>query len=556
MSASIKIKIILMSFCLVLLTALVIGFAVHKYTLIQQSGDSEIIFESGRETWAIVGATLLFALAIGIIFALKIVEPVDELIIGTQLIAQGRLDHRIKKRNADEIGRLVDSFNNMISKLRASQKKSSEFSNIATVEKQKAELIIDSMADSVIVTNRQHRVELFNPAAERLFEMNATSAIGKHIVNFLKKYKLEEIFEEFPDISDKMLPDPKTHARVREYKIQKPTKKILKITMAPLKNYSDVVIGTVTVIEDITKVRELDDMKTGFVSTVSHELRTPLTSIKGYAALMADGRLGELSERQMKSINIIDKESDRLTDLINDILDLSKLESGKLKGNFAQVSLADCIKECRLVSHAKQKGINIRTIIPKNTPLLWLDKTKIIQVFNNLISNAIKFTKKGGRITIKVKNHREIVQVDIADSGIGIPKKEIPKLFNKFYQVESHLTRNQGGTGLGLPIVKEIIGLHHGLLSVCSKPKSGTTVSFSLPKNKPNENQDAKCWEVRNCSKVNCPAYNSSDQRCWLYIGTHCKKKSNEPTLNKIDVCRYCDVYKEGLENEKDSDSG
>jgi len=211
MMLSIKVKIILLSFCLVLLTAVVIGFAVQKFTLIEQNAESSVIQDSREETLAIIGATLMFALAIAIIFSLKIIEPIDEVIIGTQLVAQGRLDHRIRKRSHDEIGRLVDSFNNMIKKLRATQERSSEYSNIATVEKKKAELIIDSMADGVIVTDQHHRVELINPAAERLFEFDGVNIIGKHIVNFLKRYKLENLFQEFPDISEKMLPDPKQY---------------------------------------------------------------------------------------------------------------------------------------------------------------------------------------------------------------------------------------------------------------------------------------------------------------------------------------------------------
>jgi len=555
MMLSIKVKIILLSFCLVLLTAFVIGFAVQKFTLIEQNAESSVIQDSREETLAIIGATLMFALAIAIIFSLKIIEPIDEVIIGTQLVAQGRLDHRIRKRSHDEIGRLVDSFNNMIKKLRATQERSSEYSNIATVEKKKAELIIDSMADGVIVTDQHHRVELINPAAERLFEFDGVNIIGKHIVNFLKRYKLENLFQEFPDISEKMLPDPNARVKVMEYNVNKPRVRVLKVTMAPLKNYSDVVIGTVTVIEDVTKERELDELKTEFVSTVSHELRTPLTSIKGYASLLAEGKLGEMPEPQSKSIKIIDREADRLADLINDILDLSKLEAGKMKANFEEASLASIIRECSLVSEAKAKGIDVKVMLPKNLPNIVLDRTKIMQVISNILSNAIKFTKKGGRITIKATNHRDLIHVDITDTGAGIPKKEIPKLFNKFYQVESHLTRNQGGTGLGLPIVKEIIGLHHGLLSVCSKPKKGTTVSFALPKVPPGKEPALNCWEERDCGKVNCPAYNASDKRCWLFIGTHCKMRSNEPTLNKIDVCKYCDVYKSAFEDEKDTDS-
>ena len=154
---------------------------------------------------------------------------------------------------------------------------------------------------------------------------------------------------------------------------------------------------------------------------------------------------------------------------------------------------------------------------------------------------------RSGSITIKSVNKRDYIQVDIIDTGVGIRKLEIPKLFNKFYQVQSHLTRTQTGTGLGLPIVKEIVGLHHGLLSVKSKPGNGTTIGIMLPKQQPADGgagQQLACWEEKVCRKIKCPAYNSTDKRCWLYMGTLCKKNSNEPCLDKIDVCTYCSIYK------------
>jgi len=551
MGLSIKIKIILITIFLVLLSSIIIGYTIDRLNKHQNSSDyieNEILRE---QTLAIIIATILIVFGFTIFFALHVIGPVDELIIGTQLVAQGRLDHKIRKKSNDEIGRLVDSFNKMIGKLKTSYDESLKYSNIASVEKQKAELIIDSMADGVIVTDRSHNLLLLNPAAEKLFDSSETKLIGKHIVNLLKQFKLEALFEDFPEIKDKMLPVRKTDTKIREIR-PKPSDKVLKASIAPLINESNMIIGTVVVFEDITKIKELDEMKTEFVSTVSHELRTPLTSIKGYAALMADNKMGPLNEQQKKSIDIINKESDRLADLINDILDLSKLETGKAKTVFILAEIKECIDECLLFNVAKNKGITVNKIIPKKLPKILIDKPKIIQVFNNLISNAIKFTKPGGKITVKVTNKPDHLQVDITDTGVGIPKRDIPNLFNKFFQVESHLTRNQGGTGLGLTIVKEIIGLHHGLLSVKSTFHKGTTVSFALPKHPITEEELKKCWEDRDCKKIKCPAYQTGDKRCWLYIGTQCKKSSNEPCLDKIELCRHCDIYKDHLRYESD----
>lgn len=550
MGLSIRTKIIMFTLVLVLASILIVGL--YGLWLMERAGGGSQM----NVVLALIAGTFACVVIATLLFANRVMGPVDDLIIGTQLVAQGTLDHEIRKSSDDEIGRLVDSFNRMISKLRKSNEQSSRFSNIATVEKQKAELIIDSMADSVLVADSNHKIVLFNPAAERLFDLGADKILGKNIVHFLKKYNMLPLFSDFPDAKESILPDRKTPIKVRDFELFKPTRKVIKATIAPLRNESQVIIGTVAMFEDVTKQKELDEMKTEFVSTVSHELRTPLTSIKGYAALLADGRLGALNEQQKKSVDIINGESDRLTILINDILDLSRMEAGKARTNFTFTDLVECLEQSPVLHVADAKGIAIKKVIPQNLPKLLLDKTKITQVFTNLLSNAVKFTKPGGTMTIRIHNKRDTVQVDITDTGIGIPKKEIPNLFNKFYQVERHLTRYQGGTGLGLPIVKEIIGLHHGLISIKSIVNKGTTVSFSLPKYPLSEEELVQCWEKKSCRKIKCPAYQAPDKRCWLFIGTRCKKGSNEPCLDKIELCSYCDIYQRGLRRGEDYPSG
>jgi PAS domain S-box-containing protein len=549
---SIKLKIILITFFIVIATSFVIAISMERFYTSLGEPNSEKV---RQDTFMVIGVTFFLMILITIFFSYKLFGPVDELIIGTQLVSQGRLDHKIRKKSNDEIGRLVDSFNKMVRNLKTSQEQKSKLSSLANVEKQKAELIIDSMAVGVIVTDSEHKVVLFNSSAEDVFEMKEKDVIGKHIVNLLKQFKIEKLFEDYPEIKDIILPIRTTEIKIHEINLAKSEKIILKASIAPLKNESNIVIGTIAVFEDITKIKELDEMKTEFVSTVSHELRTPLTSIKGYAALLEDGKMGKLDEKQQKAVEIINKESDRLTDLINDILDLSKLETGKAKTIFVLSDITNCVKECHILHIAKQKGIIVNKIFSKDLPKILIDKAKIIQVFNNILSNAIKFTKPKGKITIKITNRKDHIVIDIIDSGVGIPKKDIPNLFNKFYQVESHLTRNQGGTGLGLTIVKEIIGLHHGLISVKSAVHKGTTVSIALPKYPISEGELKKCWENKSCKKIKCPAYQINDPRCWLYLGTHCKKNTKEPCFDKIEVCSYCDVYQKSL-NKEDDPSG
>jgi PAS domain S-box-containing protein len=544
----IKTKIILFTLFLVFSSSLIVGAAAVQ---IARFGLDPAQY--AQAMIAVIVLTFIAVIIVTLMFAYQLIRPVDDLIIGTQLVAEGTLDHEISKNSDDEIGRLVDSFNRMTGKLRKTREQSSKFSQIATVEKQKAELIIDSMADSVIVTDAQYRVVLFNPSAERLFELQSHKVLGKSIMYLLKAYNIHHLFADFPDTKEGSYPQRNATVRVREFDLLKPEKRVIRATVGPLMNEGRLIIGTVIVLEDITKQRELDDMKTEFVSTVSHELRTPLTSIRGYAALLAEGRLGDMSEQQKRSAEIINKESDRLTTLINDILDLSRMESGKARTTFTFTNIVECLEDSPVLVVAQNKGIEIRRIVPANLPQLLIDKTKITQVFTNLLSNAVKFSKSGGNITIRITNHKDAVRIDIADNGIGIPKKEMPRLFNKFYQVESHLTRAQGGTGLGLPIVKEIIGLHHGLISIKSVLNKGTTVSFSLPKHPLSKSDLLQCWQAKDCHKTQCVAYESGDKRCWLYIGNRCKKNSNEPCLDKIEICSDCDIYQRGLDRGKDN---
>ena len=267
------------------------------------------------------------------------------------------------------------------------------------------------------------------------------------------------------------------------------------------------------------------------------------TSIKGYSSLLADGNLGMLDEKQKKAARIIDNESDRLNELINDILDLSKLEAKQSKTEFKEENIAECINE-NIINIAKKKGINVKKIVPQNISKIMLDKKKIMQVFTNLLSNAIKFTPKHGKITIKLYEDKDFIISSISDTGIGIKKEDIARMFDKFYQVESHLTRNQKGTGLGLAITKEIIGLHNGLISVKSSKGKGTTISFALPKKQPKKSYTELCYEAKNCKKTKCPVYSSEDNRCWLQVGVLCKKGTNEQCNDKISLCRYCPVYK------------
>ena len=530
---------------LVLTSTIIVGVYIAHLKIEQTHQPTIISLMLEKEVLLVELSTAMVVMIITIVFAYTLIKPVDNLIIGTQLVAEGKLDHKIKKYTDDEIGRLVDAFNEMIIKLRASIQRESETSEAVQLEKTKAELILDSMADGVIVIDENNKIVLFNPSAEKIFDLNAKKVIGKHILHYMKRFGFVDT--TYTSKSNEIAFNKK-RIDIREFEIKKPSKKTIKTTFTPLKSKGRKILGNIIVIEDITKYREIENMKTEFVSTVSHELRTPLTSIKGYAALLVDKTLGQLTEKQERAVSIINKESDRLSNLINDILDLSKLEHGKIKANFEPINLEECLDNCPALNLIKKKGINFSKTLPKDMPIVHADKNKISQVFTNLLSNSAKFTSPEGNIAVRILDKKNEIKVSIKDTGIGVAKKDIPKLFNKFYQVENHLRRNQGGTGLGLPIVKEIIGLHHGLMGIESKLKKGTTISFTLPKNKIKDIAEKKCWEIRNCRKLKCPAYNNKDLRCWLHLGVQCKKKVTQPCIDKISTCKYCDIYRSRFE--------
>ena len=237
-------------------------------------------------------------------------------------------------------------------------------------------------------------------------------------------------------------------------------------------------IGTVFVHRDITREYEVDRMKSELVSTVSHELRTPLSSVLGFTELLLTRELKQ--DRQKKYLEIIHKEAERLTNLVSDFLDIQRMESGKQQYNMEQLYLDELANEIvNMFLHEPNHKVHIVDKV-KNVNITG-DKAKIVQVFINIIGNAIKFSPNGGDVTIKIENNQDMAIVSIKDKGMGIPKKDLPNVFEKFKQIDSSARRKIGGTGLGLPICKEIIKNHNGDIWIESIEGQGTTVYFTLP---------------------------------------------------------------------------
>jgi signal transduction histidine kinase len=227
--------------------------------------------------------------------------------------------------------------------------------------------------------------------------------------------------------------------------------------------------------------KEVSELKDEFVSVVSHELRTPLTSMKLYTSLMLSGKFGAVSKKQKNALHVIKSEADRLTELINDILTLSKIEANKEKLHLTDFDATDLIRECPLYKLAEEKKIDVKIRIPA-VFLVRADKDKMHQVYINLLSNAIKFTPEGGVIKAVLKELPDSWMMAVNDNGIGINEADKGRLFNKFFQSQNYMTKTEHGTGLGLAIAKKIVDMHHGEIRVTSEPGKGSTFSVFIPK--------------------------------------------------------------------------
>jgi two-component system sensor histidine kinase VicK len=387
------------------------------------------------------------------------------------------LEKKINLNNQE----LSKKFNIVIEQKAQSEEIAWKKYNKVLSEKRDTESVIRNIAEGLVVLNNQGKVIMMNPAAEKLLGVSKKDMFGKSISDNLKEEQLVSLVK---DSSDK-------HEREIELISQKDdeTKKILRASSAVIENENGQTIGMVSMLSDITKQKELERLKSNFVSSVSHELRTPLIAMEKSLSLILNKKAGPLSKMQEEFLAISERNLKRLSRLIDDLLDLSKLEAGKMELKLTVSSVEKIINESveSLDTWAKTKSINIKRKIQEGIPEVNIDPDKIIQVLNNLIGNAIKFTPENGNITIEAvlnsNSESREVQVTITDSGIGIPKEALQKIFDKFYQVGERVATDISGTGIGLSLVKELVELHGGKIWAESEKGQGAKFTFTLPLN-------------------------------------------------------------------------
>lgn len=412
-----------------------------------------------------IAASLLVVLST-VVLSRMITEPLRRLLAGVHSIAAGNYGHQVRIVSRDEFGELGEVLNSMSRQLQA---------NIEAVneEKAKSEAILRNMADGVVAVEHTGSIFLFNEAAEKIFGRSAESAIGKTILEVVRNHEFSALFEDVPA----------TGMKTEEIVIYAPRRRHLRVTVFRLVEGTGPSIGAAAVVQDITEIKRLEQLRTEFVANVSHELRTPLTSIKGFIETLLEGAYSD-QETCTRFLRIIEKESSRLENLINDLLDLSRIESGRVQPSNELVELPGLVESVLLSfeTQAKNKEIKMAADFPNGFAPIKADKEMLRQVLINLIDNAIKYTPEGGSVTIRGHDLGDAVRVEVIDTGIGIPQEHLPRLFERFYRVDKARSRSLGGTGLGLSIVKHIVESHGGTVGVESELGQGTTVHFLLPK--------------------------------------------------------------------------
>ena len=342
------------------------------------------------------------------------------------------------------------------------------------LEKSRLKTIINCMANGVMVTNRNMEVVLHNPALMRLLEISDKIenpiAVTRIIDNDPLIDTLETIQSEGP---------AKDTFISQEIKAEK---NILRAISAPALGPEDGIVGTVTVLEDITPFKQLDEMKSDFANMVAHELRSPLMSIRQQNSVLLEGLAGPLEEKQRTFISKGIKKIDQLLELINDLLDIARLEAGKHVQHQVPTDIEQILKDAiaLLDPRAKQQNIELSLTCKKMAPIQ-ADPKGMGEVFTNLITNAVNYSPEGGKVVVSAEGLNEYMEIKVEDTGVGILEEELPKIFDKFYRVKHPKTRQVLGTGLGLSIVKGIIQAHNGTIDVESVPDRGTTFRILLP---------------------------------------------------------------------------
>ncbi|MGJ7920629.1 cell wall metabolism sensor histidine kinase WalK [Neobacillus sp. LXY-4] len=427
----------------------------------------ENVFTQMREINDIFISGTAIALAItailGILLAQTVAKPISDMRKHALAMARGNFTRKVKVYGYDEIGQLAITFNNLTKKLQEAQ---------ATTEGERRKLssVLSNMTDGVIATDRRGRVILINEPAVKMLNVSRETVLSQPIVTLLgieDKYSFEDLLEEQDSV-------------ILDYSTEK-THYILRANFSVIQKETGFVNGLISVLHDITEQEKVDMERREFVANVSHELRTPLTTMRSYLEALAEGAWQD-EEIAPNFLDVTRNETERMIRLVNDLLQLSKMDSKdyQLKKEWIDfvVYFNRIIDRFELT---KEQNVRFTRKLPNHDIFIEMDEDKLTQVLDNIISNALKYSPEGGYVTFNLEEQEDQIIVSISDQGVGIPKADLEKVFDRFYRVDKARSRNLGGTGLGLAIAKEVVQAHGGDIWASSVEGKGTTIFFTLP---------------------------------------------------------------------------
>lgn len=442
--------------------------------IIYSSASLKSAYQSLRAVTKIIinaaSIALLITLIVGYTISGSITKPINDLNIKANLMAGGDFSQRVEITSDDEIGTLGTSFNYLTEKL-------DETLIEISSEKSKLDAIINNMADGLMAIDEKGFITLYNQSLLKLLDTKAMVLYGNNLTQLSREIgmniRLEEIKKSLETSQDGNL--------VKKTKDQK----TLRISTAFYKDDGQRLKGYALLFHDITESHKLEEMRREFVANVSHELKTPITTIKTYAETLGSGLVDD-EKTQIEFAKTIEKEADRMTNLVKDLLDLSHIDFKKTKWDMEGIKVSELVREnvenLKIYQEDKEQTIKV---LENADPVIFGDKNKISQVMVNIISNAIKYTAKGGIIEIEISQDKNYGYIAIKDDGIGIPQQETERIFERFYRVDKGRAREMGGTGLGLAIARDIVREHKGDIFAKSSLGEGSTFTIKLPLKKP-----------------------------------------------------------------------
>ncbi len=417
---------------------------------------------------------LFIVIVIGLLQTRRITKSIEDITSFSQEVAAGKFRKRLFLEDKGELGELGKNISNMAQELDSRLKQREK-------EKIVIEAILNNMTDGLILTDTKGRIVLSNAAIKNFFDIES-SIEGKTLIEVFRKAELIEVIEGVVEGSEKIS---------REIEVTYPKELYIMVNASPFYSYDggEEVSGVILTIHDITRLKKLEEIRKDFIANVSHEIRTPIAAVKGFAETLLEGALDD-KENAHRFIETIRNHSERLNSLVSDLLALSRIELGDIKIEKADVNLDNVVDTvfATLREKAQNKRLYLKKGISPNAQEIKADKDRLIQILLNLVDNGIKFTEEGG-VTIKSEKvkidseEKDIIVISVEDTGIGIPKKHLSRIGERFYRVDSARSRELGGTGLGLAIVKHLVKAHGWEMEIESTEGRGTTVRLILPEN-------------------------------------------------------------------------